>query len=220
MYFRFATLIALLSAVLATAQSDPNAFKTPTGGWQVTAGEPITLEWTPTTDSTVSLVLRNGAASDLNQGVTIASNLQNSGSYTWTPASNLPRRSDYVIEIVDDSDSSQVNYSPPFIVESTNVIQSTTVTSASASSTTGNSTASSSESSSSSGETPSTTTTGSSGTTVIVSNGTTRTGEYTAWVGAIVDEMLIVPLCSHYRRRANPKLDWRIVPTDIRVGHR
>ena len=98
MHFRFAALVALLSAIAAFAQSGPNAFKIPTGGWQVTAGKPITLQWTPSTAGTVSLLLRHGAGSDLSKGVPIASDLQNSGSYTWTPASNLPRRSDYTIE--------------------------------------------------------------------------------------------------------------------------
>lgn len=72
MYFRFATVLALLSAPFFVLAAEPNPFKIPTGGLSATAGEPLDLEWTPTTTGTVTLVLRSGESTNLKKGVTIA----------------------------------------------------------------------------------------------------------------------------------------------------
>lgn len=166
MYFRFATLVALLSAQLALA-ANPNPFNVPQGGWTATAGKPLDLSWQPTTSGTVTLVLRNGASNNLNKGVTIASGIANDGSYTWTPAATLPRGSDYSIEIVDDADPTETNYSPYFVLNSSNTVQSTAATSSSsASSTSGTSSASSS-----SGTTSTKTNTSGSSSTMMTTSG-------------------------------------------------
>jgi hypothetical protein len=77
MYFRFATIVALLSAPLFALAAQPNPFKIPQGGLSATAGTPLDLAWTPTTTGTVSLVLRSGESTDLKKGVTIACTRRN-----------------------------------------------------------------------------------------------------------------------------------------------
>lgn len=110
---QYSTLIALLSApLLALAQSGANPFNIPPEGLSAAADEPLTLSWKPTTDSTVTLVLRSGSSNNLNEGTEIASGIENSGSFTWTPTNDLTRGSDYTIEIIDDANPSNTNYTP------------------------------------------------------------------------------------------------------------
>ncbi|RMZ06396.1 hypothetical protein D0862_04636 [Hortaea werneckii] len=112
--------ITLLSApLLALAQ---NAFNIPDAGLSATGGQPLDLSWDPTTDGTVTLVLRSGSSNNLNEGTVIARN----GSYTWTPSNDLTRGSDYTVQIVSDDDPSETNYTPYFVLDTdTTVAQST-----------------------------------------------------------------------------------------------
>ncbi|OQO04212.1 hypothetical protein B0A48_10822 [Cryoendolithus antarcticus] len=130
MRFFGTALLALAAPLLVAAQdsgnSSANAFVVPTSGISGTAGQTLNLQWTPTTSGTVSLILRSGASSDLNKGTTIASNIQNSGSYAFNIPSDVTRGSDYTVEIVDDSDSSVYNFTPYFVIESTNTVASST----------------------------------------------------------------------------------------------
>ena len=67
--------LATLFASLAVAQNvtAPNPFNIPSTGFgPITAGQPTTLSWKPTTSGTVSLQLRSGANSNLEQGTSIA----------------------------------------------------------------------------------------------------------------------------------------------------
>jgi len=120
--------ITLLSApLLALAQ---NAFKIPDAGLSATGGQPVDLQWDPTTDGTVTLVLRSGSSNNLNEGTVIANSIENSGSYTWTPSDDLTRGSDYTVQIVSDEDPSVTNYTPYFVLDTTNTVaQSTSVVS-------------------------------------------------------------------------------------------
>ncbi|EMF17642.1 uncharacterized protein SEPMUDRAFT_146608 [Sphaerulina musiva SO2202] len=129
MQFPRSLLLTLVSALAAYAQTatGPNAFTNV--GLAAKAGEPLTLTWNPTTGGTVSLVLRNGASNNLNAGTTIASNIENSGSYTWTPDSDAVRGSDYTIQIINDQNDEEVNYSPYFVLDSDNTVASTTAAS-------------------------------------------------------------------------------------------
>lgn len=73
MYISPSFIVALLGApFLVLAQSDANPFNNPSGGYSATAGKPLTLSWKPTTDGTVSLILRSGNSGDLAEGTTIA----------------------------------------------------------------------------------------------------------------------------------------------------
>ncbi|KAK3113020.1 hypothetical protein LTR53_010109 [Teratosphaeriaceae sp. CCFEE 6253] len=132
------SLLALLSAPFVVFAQSPNPPNVPVG-FAVTAGQSIDLSWKPTTQGTVTLVLRSGASSDLNVGSVIVC----SGSYTWTPDSTITRGSDYTIEIVDDSDPTQTNFYPYFVINSDNTVASSTgqVTLGAAAATSGLSTA-------------------------------------------------------------------------------
>ncbi|GAB7342403.1 hypothetical protein MBLNU457_g0617t1 [Dothideomycetes sp. NU457] len=143
MRFATSTIVALLAApFLAYAQgtatsgdasttvaagqatSTANPFNIPSSGLAASAGSPLTLTWKPTTSGTVSLVLRSGSSNNLNAGTTIASNIQNSGSYTWQVPASVVRGSDYAVEIVDDSNPSETNYTPYFVIDSSNTVAS------------------------------------------------------------------------------------------------
>ncbi|KAF7845876.1 hypothetical protein BT93_L0210 [Corymbia citriodora subsp. variegata] len=136
---RYATQ-ALLAALAYSVQvlANANPFNVPNGGYNVTAGSSTTLAWTPTTSGTVSLILRSGASSNLATGTYIAQNISNSGSYTWNVASSIAEGSDYTVEIIDDSDTSQTDYTPHFTITSTVTVASSTsrVTSGASSSST------------------------------------------------------------------------------------
>ncbi|MCJ1351873.1 MAG: hypothetical protein MMC33_001857 [Icmadophila ericetorum] len=118
---RFSTILSGVATIasFAFAQTGPNPFKIPVQGYLVTAGQPTTFNWTPTTSGTVSLQLKDGPNGDLNTVETIAANITNSGTYTWTPASTTVENNSYAIEIIDDADPSQVNYTPQFDIIST-----------------------------------------------------------------------------------------------------
>ncbi|KAI7563277.1 hypothetical protein KC343_g7658 [Hortaea werneckii] len=116
--------ITLLSApLLALAQ---NAFKIPEAGLSATGGQPVDLQWDPTTDGTVTLVLRSGSSNNLNEGTVIASSIENSGSYTWTPSNDLTRGSDYTVQIVSDEDPSETNYTPYFVLDTDTTVAKST----------------------------------------------------------------------------------------------
>lgn len=122
MMFSRSILYALASATLAWAQSNP--FTVPSGGLNASAGQSLTLKWNPTTQGTVSLYLREGASSNLNNGTAIATSIQNSGSYTWSVPASIVQNSDYAIEIVDDANTSNTNYTPYFVIFSSNTVSS------------------------------------------------------------------------------------------------
>ncbi len=72
MQIRILSIFALLfTAVLAQQSSGDNAFKIPPGGFSLVAGQPATIEWTPSTPGTVTLKLRSGANSALDSGTII-----------------------------------------------------------------------------------------------------------------------------------------------------
>ncbi|KAF2229488.1 hypothetical protein EV356DRAFT_510856 [Viridothelium virens] len=121
MRFLSVSLLPLLAA-LACAQgsfsSDQNPFSIPSDGFNATAGQKLTLNWSPTTSGTVSLVLRTGEGNDLEKGVSIASNIQNSGSYGWNVPSDVVK-GQYTVEIVDDDHpDTNTNFTPFFQVDS------------------------------------------------------------------------------------------------------
>ena len=73
MRFSFTSALALLSAPLLALADSPNPFNVPADGISATGGQPLKLEWNPTTDGTVSLILRSGNSADLTEGTVIAS---------------------------------------------------------------------------------------------------------------------------------------------------
>ncbi|KAL8866549.1 MAG: hypothetical protein Q9174_006238 [Haloplaca sp. 1 TL-2023] len=107
---------------LAVAQNRPNPF-TLEPGFMINAGEPTTITWTPTTDGPVTIRLRQGASSNLEEGTDILTNIPNSGEAEITLPADTVRNSDYALQIVSDTDEEQVNYSAPFVVESENTVE-------------------------------------------------------------------------------------------------
>lgn len=76
MYFARSFFLALASTpFMALAQSGANPFNVPTSGLSTSAGQSLALSWNPTTQGTVSLVLRSGNSGDLSSGTTIACTL-------------------------------------------------------------------------------------------------------------------------------------------------
>jgi hypothetical protein len=66
--------LAALVAVAAAQTNDGGnkyPFNTPAGGYQVALGQPVTLTWSPTAGSTVTLQLQWGEESEANQGILI-----------------------------------------------------------------------------------------------------------------------------------------------------
>ncbi|OJI97769.1 hypothetical protein ASPVEDRAFT_79459 [Aspergillus versicolor CBS 583.65] len=161
-----------LSAVATLAAARENAFNIPKDGYEFTAGESTTLKWAPSTEGTVTLRLQRGDVFDSSTGTVIASNIANSGSYTWSVPKDIAEHGDYTVEIVSDSDPDSSNYLPQFSVqgaaaattasesESATPTPETTTTETSSSSTstdTTTSTSTTTESSSSASPTPTST---------------------------------------------------------------
>ncbi|KAE8390713.1 hypothetical protein ETB97_001260 [Aspergillus alliaceus] len=125
----FYLTLSAIATLAAAATSGANPFNIPSEGYSFEAGQPTTLSWDPTTSGTVSLKLQWGAVLTSNTGTTIANNIANSGSFTWTPPANLAAQPDYTIEILSDDDKSQVNYLPRFAVAGATATASTTAAS-------------------------------------------------------------------------------------------
>ena len=108
MYFSRA-LIALAAPllVLAQTQNGPNYF-TNSNFNGIAAGKSFDLKWKPTTSGTVSLILRSGSSGNLDKGTPIATGIQNSGSYTWNVPSDAVNGGSYTVEIVSDSDPTEI----------------------------------------------------------------------------------------------------------------
>lgn len=96
MRFSTAAIFSTLAA-LAAAYTQPDYSKPPTGNpirspglhEQVPEGAPYQIKWEPTLGKRVSLVLLRGPSSNVKPLETIVENIPNTGSYTWTPGTNL-----------------------------------------------------------------------------------------------------------------------------------
>ncbi|KAK8175388.1 Ser-Thr-rich glycosyl-phosphatidyl-inositol-anchored membrane family-domain-containing protein [Phyllosticta citrichinensis] len=150
---RFSSAIPIIVAGLSAlaAAAGENAFIVPMSGFNPEAGKDSTIQWEPTAGKTVTLKLRQGASSNLGSGATIAANIPNDGSYTWSVPTDVVRGTDYSIQIVNDDNTSQTNYYPYFTIQSTNVVavSSSAASSAAASSAAASSTESASKTSAS-----------------------------------------------------------------------
>ncbi|KAI4153681.1 MAG: hypothetical protein LQ340_002164 [Diploschistes diacapsis] len=109
----YSFILAALVA-LASAASGPNAFNVPPQGYLLHAGQAQTFTWDNLQGSTVTLMLREGPDGNLNQGTVLASGLQNTGTYTWSVPANTVEGNAYTIEIIDEQDPTQTNFTPQF----------------------------------------------------------------------------------------------------------
>jgi len=107
---------ALVSLVLAK----DNAFSLPAAGNYIglKAGGSQTFTWTNLAGSTVTLTLRSGPNGDLSTGTVIADHIKNTGTFTWSIPSDQVEGATYAIEIINDDNTSDTNYTPQFVISS------------------------------------------------------------------------------------------------------
>ncbi|MCJ1448998.1 MAG: hypothetical protein MMC23_009517 [Stictis urceolatum] len=142
--------VAAIFAAIAVAQGDkPNAFNVPTPYYSLTAGKSQTFTWHNIQGNTVTIKLRSGANGNLDQGQTIANSIHNDGSFTWSVPSNTVEGADYTLEIINDDDASEVNYTGQFVISSPVKAVASSSAAASSSASVASSSASASESASS-----------------------------------------------------------------------
>ncbi|KAK2758611.1 hypothetical protein FQN54_003301 [Arachnomyces sp. PD_36] len=154
-------------AAFAAAQGTDNAFNVPPGGYDFTAGQPTNLEWTPSTSGTVTLKLQIGKDITPNSGEVIASNIPNSGTYSFVPPVTADPDTEYTVEIIDDNDPENFNFTPTFNVENPNFEE---TTSAAPTTTEAPTTSSTTEATTTSDSETSTTDASTTGTTMITSS--------------------------------------------------
>ncbi|MCJ1323952.1 hypothetical protein MMC10_000614 [Thelotrema lepadinum] len=114
--FSLLTLLSTLTFSLAQTPnpSGSNSFNNPPQGYLLHAGQSSTFTWSNLAGSTVTLNLRSGANGNLDDGQIIASNLANSGTFTWNVPNDIVQGNSYTLEIIDEQDTGTVNYTPPF----------------------------------------------------------------------------------------------------------
>lgn len=121
------TKTAILSAMaaLASAYTQPDYNQSPSGNAitkpglndLVTAGKPYTIEWDPTTEGPISLVLLRGPSTNVQPIDTLAESIDNSGHFDWTPSTDLePDTTHYGLMLVVEG-SGQYQYSTQFGVK-------------------------------------------------------------------------------------------------------
>jgi len=100
-------------------KTDENAFIEPVGG-TVDTTWPVTLRWKPDTKGLITIELEKGLPPDgMEWCETIASNLDNYGTYLWVTgswledSSTMPMGHKYGLKIIDD-DTGDYNFSPAF----------------------------------------------------------------------------------------------------------
>lgn len=97
MKFSIFTVLAAVAASVSAAYTPPDYSQPPTGNpiytpgleEQVPAGEPYEITWGASTPGKVSLVLLRGPSNNVVPIATIAEAIDNTGSYTWTPSTDL-----------------------------------------------------------------------------------------------------------------------------------
>ncbi|KAJ5746465.1 Ser-Thr-rich glycosyl-phosphatidyl-inositol-anchored membrane family-domain-containing protein [Penicillium odoratum] len=108
MRFSTATVLSTFAAV-AAAYTQPDYSKDPSGNpiytpslnEQVPEGKPFEITWDPTLGDVVSLVLLQGPSTNTHVLETIVENIENTGSYTWTPSTSLtPQTTHYGLLLV------------------------------------------------------------------------------------------------------------------------
>ncbi|KAF1816223.1 hypothetical protein P152DRAFT_445906 [Eremomyces bilateralis CBS 781.70] len=127
----FALFTAGLSAVVSaytTPVGEPsgNPILKPGLGDIVDAGKPYEITWDTTTPGFVTLVLLRGPSTNVEPLYPIVENTPNTGSYSWTPASDLEDDvTGYGIQLIVDS-TGQYQYSTQFGVSNPGVSGPTT----------------------------------------------------------------------------------------------
>ena len=112
----------LTRPVLQTTQLvDGNPIFTPTNGEKVPVGKPYGVTWKPTTNGTVTILLISGATQGtLGALYPIVETTPNSGSFSWTPKTDLPEGKVYGLQLIDDATgqfqcTSASSFAPPML---------------------------------------------------------------------------------------------------------
>lgn len=157
---QFLSLASIISVAAYALAANPNAFSAPAENATLYAGDAFVLEWNSTGGGdSVDLILKTGTSTDLTTVLTIAKSLSNEGAVRWSVPSSVSS-GQYAIEIINDDDTSSLNYSPWFEI----VNNKTGSSSAIASSTSSSSSSSSSSSIITSAAIPAVTSAGSNST--------------------------------------------------------
>lgn len=115
----FTCLLAISASALAattptTFNATSNPVFTPNSGDIVPVGKPYKITWDPTESGTVSIILLRGPSTNILPLYPIVERLKNTGSYTWTPKSDLENdKTHYGLQIIIDSNG-QYQYSTQF----------------------------------------------------------------------------------------------------------
>jgi hypothetical protein len=195
MYSNDFSLLALFTAGLAALTSayhvpvgDPsgNPITKPGLSEIVPAGKPYTITWTPTTTGPVTILLLRGPSTNVVPiGGPIASSIDNTGTFEWTPPTTLePDTTHYGIQLIVDA-TGQFQYSTQFGISNPNYASASGASSliASATGSTANSTAPSSTPAASISLT----------TTVSLTPYGTATSYYVASTGAPANSSVVLP---------------------------
>jgi hypothetical protein len=121
MRFSIATVFTALAA-LATAHTAPDYTKDPSGNAIVSPGlneivpegKAYTIKWEPTTKGPVSLVLLRGPSTNVQPLKTLAESIPNSGSFKWTPGSDLEADTTHYGLLLVVEGTGQYQYSTQF----------------------------------------------------------------------------------------------------------
>ncbi|MCJ1229666.1 hypothetical protein MMC12_006335 [Toensbergia leucococca] len=121
MQFSICTLLSAALVGLASAYTQPvganpsgNPIVLPGLNQIVPAGTPFTVQWTPTTAGTVTILLLQGPSTDVVPLYPIASSIANSGTFSWTPSDSLvPQSTHYGLQLIVDA-TGQYQYSTQF----------------------------------------------------------------------------------------------------------
>ncbi|TKA31655.1 hypothetical protein B0A50_01732 [Salinomyces thailandicus] len=115
------SLFSLFAAGLACLAPFANAYTQPVGAEPMDnpismpgLGSPYTITWEPTTSGTVTLVLLKGPSSNAVPQYAIVEEIDNDGSYVWTPSTDLaPGQTGYGIQLIVDA-TGQYQYTTQF----------------------------------------------------------------------------------------------------------
>lgn len=108
-----------------------NTLISPNVGDVLVAGSSFEIKWVSLRGNSVTLVLIAGPATNLEEVVIIAADIDNTGSYIWNIPADLPPQDDYALRISYDSNPNNYNYSDRFPIVNNGAKSSSTATSAS-----------------------------------------------------------------------------------------
>ncbi|KAJ9294214.1 hypothetical protein DTO271G3_7076 [Paecilomyces variotii] len=122
MRFFAISFLSALAATVSAATTTPDYSQGPSGNPialpglndQVPVGQPYQIKWQPTTAGDVSIWLLRGPSNNVQPIATLASNIPNSGEFTWTPSTSLQDDVTHYGLIIIVEGTGQYQYSTQF----------------------------------------------------------------------------------------------------------